>query len=273
MSDAEIHTHELGCRKRRGGPCSCDLSRHPRGAEVVQTPFGKFLLTPGDLIDETTRAGTLWDGPGFLQVIVKEHGRIGEWGETILDVGAHHGAFPVWLAGRRAWRIVAVEPVPATLARLKANLDLNQATCANAVIPIGIAAYSRADTLYVPALDPGNTGGTALRVAAEQEIGLPTLVPAAPLDGYRLLFGDRVSLVVIDAQGCDGQAIYGLRETLRRDHPAVVFEWDDALAKGHHTRLADVLGHLVGLGYETIAWPSQPNNFLAVAQPPAPVST
>lgn len=263
MYDLEREAHMPGCPARR---CTCGADRpRPGGDEVVETPFGKFLLTRGDLIDETTRAGTLWDGPSFLQVIAKAHGRLGGEDTTILDVGAHHGAFSIWLAAQGAWRVVAVEPVPATMQRLKANLDLNQASCAAVVIPLEVAAYGEADLLYVPpALDPGNTGGTTLiPQRGDQVASGPGWAVAEPLDKYQWLYGRQVSLIKIDAQGCDGQAIRGLDATLRRDHPAVVFEWEEELAKVHGLRLADVLSHLVSLGYETAEWPSHPHNFLA----------
>lgn len=259
---APFQRHADSCDYYKVGAPRCTC--RPPTEEVVTTPFGKFLLTRGDLIDETTRAGTLWDGPSFLQVIVKEHARFGVYGVTVLDVGAHHGAFSVWLAAQGAWRVVAVEPVPATMQRLKANLDLNQARCADVVVPIQVAAYGQADMLYAPPrIDAGNTGGTALRPTSDKVLELPTLIHAEPLDKYQWLFGRQVSLIKIDAQGCDGQAIKGLTETLRRDHPAVVFEWEEELAKAHGLRLADVLGYLVGLGYETAEWPSHPHNFLA----------
>ncbi len=35
--------------------------------EVVTTPFGKFLINPNDCVGTTLKAGTLWDGPGFLR--------------------------------------------------------------------------------------------------------------------------------------------------------------------------------------------------------------
>lgn len=265
-----LERHALTCAYRRhlgDHACTCGVDPLPRQPteEVVETSFGKFLVTRGDLIDETTRAGTLWDGPSFLQVIVKEHARFGVYGVTVLDVGAHHGAFSIWLAQAGAWRVIAVEPVPATMQRLKANLDLNQASCADVVIPIQVAAYGEADLLYIPpALDSGNTGGTTLTPQRGDQVASgPGWAEAVPLDKYQWLFGRQVSLIKVDAQGCDGQAIKGLDATLRRDHPAVVFEWEEQLAKAHGLRLADVLGHLVSLGYETAEWPSHPHNFLA----------
>lgn len=225
--------------------------------EVVQTPFGAFLIAKGDLIGETLRAGTLWDGPGFLQVIAQEHGCLGDWGTTILDVGANIGSFSVWLAAHGAWRVVAVEPVPEVMRYLKANLDLNKATCADRVIPIEVAAYADTCRLGYPTRDEGNLGGTALTP------GRGT-VQAYPLDRFSWLCGRRVSLIKIDAQGCDGAAIVGLDQVIARDHPAIVFEWEADLAIPHGYTLMEVVRRLELEGYHVHEWPSQPNNYLAV---------
>ncbi len=231
--------------------------------EVVATPFGKFLIPKGDLIGETLRAGTLWDGPGFLEVIAKEHGRLGEVGTTILDVGANLGQFSVWLARQGAWRVIAVEPVPETMRYLKANLDLNKAPCSGAVIPLEVAAYNREARLLAPAtLDHGNLGGTALVPVSGSSIGWS--LPAKPLDAYRYLYGQCVSLIKIDAQGCDGAAILGLAATITHDHPTIVYEWESYLVGEHGIGHDQLHRQLLLWGYAVHEWPTQPHNYLAV---------
>lgn len=230
--------------------------------EVVQTPFGKFLIDPRDLIGSTLKAGTCWDGPGFLQVIARDHARLGEAGVTILDVGANQGAWTVWLASCGAWRVVAVEPVPETMQRLKANLDLNREVTAQVVIPVEVAGYSDRRSLLVPVGDPGNTGGTAL-LPWDPAVPMRT-ARAAPLGEYSWLWRRGLSLVKIDAQGCDGRVLRGLRRTLEIYRPVVVFEWEADLAQMHGDTLKETLVWLDTLGYEIQEWPSQPNNYIAL---------
>lgn len=228
--------------------------------EVVETPFGKFLIDPADIIGSTTKAGTLWDGAGFLQPIAIEHGRLGERGTTILDVGANIGTFSVWLARQGAWRVVAVEPEPTTMRYLKANLDLNRDVCANVVIPVETAAYDRPCRMVLAAkIDPGNLGGTAL---IERQGGP---IAAEPLDCCQHLWGDRLSLIKIDAQGCDGAALMGLQLTLRRHHPVIVFEWEADLAQAHGYTLKQVCAYLEAEGYHAPQlWPCYANNYLVL---------
>lgn len=234
--------------------------------EVVDTPFGKFLIDPRDIIGSTLKAGTLWDGPGFLQPIAWEYGQLGRPRTTIIDVGANIGSFSVWLAYHKAWRVVAVEPVAKTMAYLKANLDLNKGTCADRVVTLPLAAYNKATTLWYGQLDPGNLGGTALVPAGGMDTTAPLGCVAGPLDDYRHLYGDRVSLIKIDAQGCDGAAIVGLVKTIKRDRPAIVFEWEADLAAAHGYTLKQTRDTLSSWGYSVQPWPSHANNYLAVWQ-------
>ncbi len=232
--------------------------------EVVQTPFGKFLIDPVDLIGSTTKAGTLWDGPGFLQMITEEYGRLGEVGTTILDVGANQGTYAVYLASKGAWRVIAVEAVPQTMQRLKANLDLNKEVTAPCILPIEVAAFDGPGRLAIERYTSTNTGGTVLRPLEPNEVGGRILT--ARLDDYRWAFGQRVSLIKLDIQGCELRALEGLTETLETWRPVVVFEWEADLALRHSDTWAHVQDFFAKRRYTIHAWPSQSDNFLALPE-------
>lgn len=227
--------------------------------EVVTTPFGRFLVTRGELIGETLRAGTLWDGPGFLQPLAIEYAQLGTRGVTVIDVGANCGSFSIWLAAHGAWRVVAVEPVPEALRLLKANLDLNKPTCADRVIPVEVAAWHRRARLSLAApIDPGNLGGTAL--VEDDPAGL---IQGGPLDDLHALWIGGVSLIKIDAQGSDFAALQGLAQTIDLHHPTIVFEWEAGLAQVHGHTLPQVEQWLAARGYQLTPWPCYANNYLA----------
>lgn len=234
------------------------------GLEVCDTGWGKFQIEPLDCIGMTTKTGVLWDGPGFLQVIAAEHGLKLEcdWATgkvnrgTIIDIGANIGTFSIWCAHEGAERVVAVEPVPATMLMLKASLALNR-FCDSIVIPLEIAAWDRSGQMRIAAWDPANIGATAL---------ISSPVPAikcAPLDDFAHLFGSRVSLIKCDAQGSDLRALQGLAVTIDRDSPFIVFEWEAELAAVHGDTWGDCENFLAQVGYEWRAWPTHPGNFVA----------
>jgi FkbM family methyltransferase len=227
--------------------------------EVVTTPFGKFLIDPEYCIGTTTKAGTLWDGPGFLQVIVDQYLIPGT---TVIDVGANIGTFTVYCCSHGARRVIAVEAVPMVMQRLKANLDLNQELTADKVIPIEHAAWEDRAQLQMTAFDPHNWGGTAL-------VADPAgTIVGVPLDSFAPFFGERVSLIKLDVQGCELRALWGLEQTIRRHRPVLVFEWEADLAAAHGDTLRDVTDWIesLDLKYAIHPWPSQVNNYLAVAR-------
>ena len=225
--------------------------------QVVTTPFGKFQIQPDDLIGMTIATGQLWDGAGFLEVIFADHY---EPRTTLIDIGANIGSFSVYAAFHGATKVVAVEAIPETAQMLRSSLNLNR-FCDNVVVPLEIAAFDHYTLLSIAGFDPSNLGATALRVPLWPE---DKKIPAAPLDDYRWLFGDRVSLIKCDVQGCDLRALRGLVKTIKRDRPAIVFEWEAALAANLGDTWADMEALMQGLRYEIKAWPTHPNNFLAL---------
>jgi FkbM family methyltransferase len=272
MSVAEFESHRPWCMMRRhGGSCTCDARAYTAEvvaraytAEVVQTPFGKFQIYPQDLIGSTTKAGTLWDG-GLLQPLAREYGQLGESGRTIYDIGANIGTFSVWLAAHGAWRVIAVEAHPQVMLMLKANLDLNRDPCTSTVIPIEVAAYSHACQMRQGRPDPlpvdGNIGS---HYVVEDPAGP---IRAEALDAYRWLTGRGVSLIKVDAEGCDLPALQGLRATIEGDQPAIIFEWlPTALLYTLDHTWADVQAFFDGLGYVIHEWPALPSNYLACPQ-------
>lgn len=234
-------------------------------AEVVETPFGKFLIHPQDLIGQTTKAGTLWDGH-CLAPIALEHGRIGKEGVTILDVGANIGTFSVWLARAGAWRVIAVEAHPEIMLMLKANLDLNKKFVLEHVIPLELAAYSHHCRLTQGRLDPlEGDGNIGAHYVVEGEYGVPVL--GQPLDDYQHLFGQRVSLIKLDIEGSEYRALLGLRQTIERDHPVIVFEWFEDRTVLTYTppgTYAEIVQFLADYGYTVHPWPTLPSNYLAL---------
>lgn len=231
--------------------------------EVVDTPFGRFQIDPVDIIGSTLKAGTLWDGPGFLQVIAKEYAQFGVKGSTVIDVGANIGTFSVYCAHQGAWRVVAFEPVEdPTYKMLQANLDLNKAFCADAVIPICAAGYGTHQFLELAGeIDPGNIGGISL--VPHRGFGAKQ-IPGLPLDHYHYLYGERVSLIKVDAQGCDLQVLRGLERTINRHRPAIVFEWEESLVGPHGDELSDVGRFMEKIRYTHTPWPTHSWNFLAL---------
>jgi FkbM family methyltransferase len=121
---------------------------------------------------------------------------------TFIDIGANVGLYSLFVASRaKAARILAIEPQPGILDRLRFNLAVNP-DVAVTVQPIALA--DRDGTVEL-VLDPSDSGGTHLetqaRPAARQNIvSVPCRTLAAVIGKADL---DRVDALKIDVEGAE----------------------------------------------------------------------
>lgn len=140
-----------------------------------------------------------------------------------LDVGANIGNHSLWLA-RRFARVYAFEPNPVCLRLFEANMLMNQIDNVH-VFGLGLSDQA-AQTLFHANLR-GNLGRSGVT---------PELAATASRSfAVQLDCGDRVlaaqapempplRLIKLDIEGHEFQALCGLRETLLRHRPLVLFE-------------------------------------------------
>jgi len=179
----------------------------------------------------------LLEAPGInrLQTLVRPN----EW---IFDVGANVGffarRFATWVDGEG--RVIAIEPEPANMARLK--LALGRAGVLEKVDLVEAAAVGQDGEVRLT-LNPSNP--------ADHRIGATGIsVQGVTLDGLSAARGSpRVGLIKMDIQGAEWSALQGAQNLLTRDQPALFIELaDEALAPWGVTG-ADVTHNLIQLGY------------------------
>lgn len=208
--------------------------------------FGqKLWVYDKDLIGMTILGGEFWDGPLLLPF----YDRFSDPNKWAIEIGAFFGQGAIYLAKKNK-RVLAVEPVYNNLLCKNVGENVRLGIIEDQkVIPILLAAYSHKTSMAfapvesqgqdvtLPLDQIGNLGGVALvprdYILNDQIIGWPLdllLSPDIP-----------ISLIKIDAQGCDLQAIMGLKETIVRWKPPILFEWEEHLAKLHGDDWGDVL--------------------------------
>lgn len=169
-------------------------------------------------------------------------------GMCAIDVGAHAGQYAL-IAARRAGpggAVIAVEPNPVTRARLLRNVGRNRGLAPIAVEEVALSDAPGSAVLRHPAGAPDNPGmSSLLHIGPAEE--MPVVVDTLDaLVERRALRG--LDLVKIDVEGNEAAVLAGASATLRRWHPSVMFEADDALfgrEKGF-----EVLERLRRAGYE-----------------------
>jgi FkbM family methyltransferase len=165
---------------------------------------------------------------------------------TLLDVGAHDGAFTLPFAALPGSRVLAFEPLPAAFARLREaagglpNVSLHQAALGDATgevtlsVPVvdGVANEQWASTAksYV---------GHGARVG-EQRFA----VPLRRLDEFDI---SDLTAVKLDAEGAEYEVLRGAADTLRRCRPVLSIEIEERHRPGS---TYSVPAFLDALGYD-----------------------
>lgn len=221
---------------------------------VIEPVMGgiMFELDTRDYVDRTLAQTGGWEEEEWLWLrgILRP-------GDVFIDVGAHHGAYSL-----RAARVVgskglvlAIEPNPASVARLKRNLKLNGIT--NVLIE-DKACGSAKGILVLYGASVRNTGGTSLARSVAESTGpdggkLAIPVEVLTLDEILARYGDRrVRAIKIDTEGAETLVLRGAERVIHRDHPVLLIEELDRLLNAMGSSLEELELHLKAMGYKRV---------------------
>ena len=163
-------------------------------------------------------------------------------GGVFVDIGANIGYYALNVAHLGANRVLAVEPNPVILARLRDNIALNQLSSKIAVHEVAVGA----------------TQGVADLVIAENDFGSSSIVNKAvgtrhitvqvmPLVGILEKEGAKMADVIkIDIEGMEDRALFPFFETIKPKHYPKLIIMEDG-DNSHWER--DILGWLLTNGY------------------------
>lgn len=142
---------------------------------------------------------------------------------TALDVGANVGLFTVALAEavRPAGKVIAFEPFPGNIGRLKGNLELNNIRNVD-VLPLAVGREEGTITLHL-SRDPAFHSTTGVR--GERPLHETITVPTSSLDhAWKRKGLPRVSVVKIDVEGGELSVLSGASALLESCRPVLLVE-------------------------------------------------
>lgn len=134
---------------------------------------------------------------------------------TALDIGAHQGNHAVFLA-KLGFRVLALEPWPRNMRRLRANIELNRLTKQVWAVPMAAGSTPGAGHMTP---GPADNSGMA-RLTAEG----PVDVRIGAVDD--LSFPGPATLIKIDVEGMELDVLEGARGLIERHHPVIAVETD-----------------------------------------------
>jgi FkbM family methyltransferase len=170
-------------------------------------------------------------------------------GDFCLDIGANVGAITLVMAFATGseGKVIAVEPHPVMVDRLRANIELN-----------------RRDNVLVIAAALSDTAGKAVLYAAEEHHfhqGLSSLepspginreIPIEKITGKVLQeqIGDQLcGFIKIDVEGHDFIVLRQLADIIAKHRPHVIFEYHRERWLDNHCRIEQAVEFLRDLGY------------------------
>jgi len=170
---------------------------------------------------------------------------------TILDIGAHDGLLTHPFAALPGARVIAFEPLPSAMARLRASFG-GEPPPHVTLRPEALGAAHGEATLTLPVVAGAPAeqwASLAKTYAGHAGVGTEThRVPVLPLDSLGM---ENVTAVKLDAEGFEQEVLEGGRATLARCRPVLSVEIEERHRPGS-TR--DVPALLASLGYAGWFW-------------------
>lgn len=170
-------------------------------------------------------------------------------GNHCIDVGANVG--PVTLALARkvgpSGRVLAIEPGPPYVARLRRNLQANPRLVDRVVILAAGLSETEGSLLWRP--DPMHPFNAGLSQVHSTAVPGERLVPVTTVDAVVAQQAwKRVDFIKIDVEGMELEVLRGGRDTLASLRPVVLFETLEIFRPSHQAvnGIADVFAEIEG---------------------------
>ncbi len=142
--------------------------------------------------------------------------------QTSLDIGANIGNHALVIA-RYSRRLIAFEPVKFIYDVLQSNVILNQLHNV-AARQVGLSNEDLERDIFIP--ENGNLGSSSLEAVggAGDYLTIRTVIGDAYLQANDP--SGRIDFIKIDVEGHEAPALTGLAQTIARDQPLLLIEWN-----------------------------------------------
>ena len=193
----------------------------------VQTPGREFWIKRG--------SHDAMDGQVLLAYLVADHRALYERfhersihaGDVVIDCGGHVGVFSALALDKGAAKVVAVEPDPVNVECLRRNFRKEIAEGRMVVYPKGVWSSETTLEFFESRINSGANTVIADRLSVEpaHAENQKTSIPVTTLDKLVAELGlDRVSLIKMDIEGAEREALQGGAGTLKRFRPRLMLD-------------------------------------------------
>ena len=169
-------------------------------------------------------------------------------GWTVLDLGAHKGAFAVRaaLAGPTT-QVHVLEPEPDNLRYLRGNLELNH--LANVMVHVGAVSTEPGEALLYLG-GQGSGTNSLFQEQVEGGTGKTLPVPTIRLNDLLERAGGQVDLMKMDVEGAEYAVLHAIAPEALGRIRRIVLEYHAVAGLNEHAVGDDLRQHLQGHGFE-----------------------
>lgn len=171
--------------------------------------------------------------------------------KDIIDIGANVGFFSVLFAKsvEKGKRVLAVEPTPGALKRLKSNLIQNEVD--NVIVHEGLVGSEKATVPFY--MVAGKEEYSSMKpIAHKHALDFQSEVvelPCVKLDDLIEEHRMNPSFIKIDVEGAEWEVLKGSEKTLKVHRPVLLSELDERLLKGFGSSCMQVCEFLSSQNY------------------------
>lgn len=225
------------------------VSTDEKVLNLYDTPTGKFYLPSflnKDLVANTIKRGLVYD-----EEIIELAKKYITPGSAFLDVGANYGQMSIVLAkfmeSQGGGKVYAFEAEPFVGEILQKNVQINR--CSNIEIVMGAVHYKNGEKLVFPEPDFKrfhSYGSYGIDPLASSGRTVETLT----IDSLQIQ--EKVSFIKVDIQGSDLFALQGARETILKNKPVIIFEFEEQFQKEFKTSFNDYTEFVKSIDYKFV---------------------
>lgn len=217
----DIVKHDVECRSACG---------------IYFTPYGRFSLPKESLLTDSV-AYAISHGKFFEEdVFFKAFDFINEE-SIVLDIGANYGQMAVRFAGN-CKQVYAFEPQ--VYSYLCKNIYFND-WCDNVV-----AIYNPVYAINGVGFKFNSTTNYSSNHMVRDKSGLSSItIDSLNIEG-------KIDFIKVDVQGCDLFAMQGAVETIKKNKPAIIFEYEQSLQYKFGTTFQDYVDFVNDIGYKFV---------------------
>lgn len=243
----------------------------PTGLWELHAPDGRAFLYESAPDDVLGRDIVWTDLHNWEEATIPHFHRLAQQARGFLDAGAYAGIYTLLACtANPALRAVAVEPNPASAAKLRRNIEINELNGRAQVAQKALSATPGRARLGIPERVTTASLAPARTPVASVEVEVTTADAAAA--------GVPIDLVKIDVEGLETEVLQGMTGIIAAYRPSIIAECLDRPALDKLRATAAELGypyvhHLAPGGPvpapEGFVPPPRHQNFLLTAEPPA----